>query len=282
MPDNSSPTRVLITGAYGLIGNLVYARLADQPAIYDVYGLAKDTQPSPRAAQREVNAIPDARLRLADIADLDAVRQAVEGIDVVVHLAGDPDGKASWDSVLRNNIIGTHNVFEACRQAGVKRVVYGSTNQVVQGYGRDEAYQPLLAGRWDEIPPGTFHRIDYTQPTRPLTDYACSKVFGEALAHMYAFSHDLSCLCLRIGWVLADDRVPNLRAQTLWCSQRDIIQLIERCINAPVSLRFDVFFGQSENRYNLVDIQHAKDVLGYVPQDRAEDHNGPQILLAPE
>jgi hypothetical protein len=64
---------------------------------------------------------------------------------------------------------------------------------------------------------------------------------------------------------------PSPRAQTLWCSQRDIVQLVERCINAPMSLRFDTFFGQSDNRYNLVDIQHTKDILGYVPQDRAEE-----------
>ncbi|MEP7358514.1 MAG: NAD(P)-dependent oxidoreductase, partial [Anaerolineales bacterium] len=101
---------------------------------------------------------------------------------------------------------------------------------------------------------------------------ACSKVFGEALAHMYAYTHGLSCLCLRIGWVVADDRPPGPRAQLLWCSQRDIVQIIERCLSAPAALRFDIFFGQSANRYNLVDIQHARDVLGYLPQDRAEDY----------
>ena len=54
-------------------------------------------------------------------------------------------------------------------------------------------------------------------------------------------------------------------------SQRDIVQLVERCLNAPDSLRFDVYFGQSNNRYNLVDIEHAREVVGYAPQDRAED-----------
>jgi NAD+ dependent glucose-6-phosphate dehydrogenase len=111
--------------------------------------------------------------------------------------------------------------------------------------------------------------IRHDQPTRPLNYYACSKVFGEGLAHMYAYSHGMSCIVLRIGWVLSDD---SMRSRILWCSQRDIVQLIERCINAPESLRFDVFFGQSDNRYNLVDIQHARDVLGYEPQDKAEEH----------
>ena len=91
---------------------------------------------------------------------------------------------------------------------------------------------------------------------------------------MYASTHGMSCICLRIGWVTADDQVPGShpRARTIWCSQRDIVQLVERCINAPDTLRFDVFFGQSANRYNLVDIQHARDIVGYEPQDNSEDH----------
>jgi nucleoside-diphosphate-sugar epimerase len=270
MPDQP-PLRVLITGAYGLLGNLLYARLAAQPGVYEVYGLAKDTHPSERAAERAVYAIPPERLRLADLTDLAAVSQAVTGMQAVVHLAGDPDGRASWASVLPNNIIGTHNLFEACRQVGVQRVIYGSTNQVVLGYTRDEAYQALREERWADTAPGAPPPIMHMQPARPLSDYACSKVYGEALAHMYAYTHGLSCLCLRIGWVLPDDRVPYPRAQTLWCSQRDIGQLFERCLTAPASLRFDIFFGQSANRHNLVDIQHARDVLGYAPEDRAED-----------
>jgi nucleoside-diphosphate-sugar epimerase len=257
---------VLITGANGLIGNLVYARLADQPEAYDVFAMVRTLRPSARAAGIEFHEIPVERQRLADLQDFAAVRRAVEGMDVAVHLAAEPNGNAGWESVLNNNILGAHNIFEACRLAGVRRVIYGSTNQVVFGYQADEAYRTALTGAADPL-----RRIDHTQPTRPLNFYACSKVFGEALAHMYATTHGLSCLCLRIGWVVDDDRVPGPRAQGLWCSQRDIVQLIERCILAPESLRFDVFFGHSDNHNNLVDIQHARDVLGYEPQDRAED-----------
>jgi NAD+ dependent glucose-6-phosphate dehydrogenase len=125
MTESSSPTKVLISGAYGLIGNLVYARLAAQPDAYDAYDLSKRVEPSARAAAIDVYDIPARRLRLADLSDLAGVRQAVEEIEVVVHLAGDPDGNASWESVLHNNIMGTHNNFEACRLAAVKRVIYG-------------------------------------------------------------------------------------------------------------------------------------------------------------
>src|SRR5262249_21972688 len=146
-----------------------------------------------------------------------------------------------------------------------------STNQVVLGYTGEAAYQALMAGRLDEVAAADYRPIDHTRPARPLSDYACSKVYGEALAHMYAYRHGLSCLCLRIGWVVPDDRVPPGRGRSLWCSQRDIVQLVERCLEAPPALRFDVFFGQSANRYNLVDIEHARAVVGYAPQDRAED-----------
>ncbi len=271
MTENSVVRKVLVTGAYGLIGNLVYARLAEQPDRYAVYGSARRLHPSARAEKMTYWDIPRERLRLADMADFDAVRRAVEDMHTVVHMAADPSGQNGWESVLHNNIIGAHNLFEACRLAGVKRVLYASTNQVVFGYRDRDFYKKLFAvgnlGGAAGLSP-----IDHTQPTRPLNDYACSKVYGEALAHMYAQTHGLSCIVLRIGWVLSDDRPPSPNARVLWCSQRDCVQLVERCILAPDDLRFDIFFVQSDNAYNLVDIQHARDVLGYSPQDRAEDH----------
>src|SRR5437764_603501 len=111
MPATSIQKRVLITGAYGLIGNLVYARLAAQPAAYDVYGLVKTVELSARLGSVEITTIPAGRLRLADVSDLAAVSRAVAGMDAVIHLAADPDGRAGWESVLANNIVGTHNVF---------------------------------------------------------------------------------------------------------------------------------------------------------------------------
>jgi nucleoside-diphosphate-sugar epimerase len=219
----------------------------------------------------EFQTIPAERLRLADLTDFAAMQRAVEGMDVVVHMAADPNGNAPWENVLNSNIIGTYHVFEASRLAGVKRVVYASTNMVVFGYIADEPFKSLREGRFDEVAPEEIPRVNHTQPTRPTTYYACSKVFGEALAHMYSQVHGMSCICLRIGWVTAEDHPPRPHARMLYCSQRDIVQLVERCINAPDSLRFDVFFGQSDNPYNLVDIQHAKDMLGYAPQDNAED-----------
>ena len=263
--------KVLITGANGLIGNLVFASLASQPDLYEPYGLVRRLEPSRRVLPANFHPIPADRLRLADLADFAAVEAALQGMDTVVHMAADASGSSGWESILRNNIIGSHNVFEASRRSGVKRVIFASTNQVVFGYREDEPYQTLFAA--DRVLPEgpefpLFQAISPDRPTRPLNDYACSKVYGEALAHMYAFTHGMSCICLRIGWVTPDDHIPS---RILWCSQRDIVQLVERSIQAPASLRFDIFFGQSDNPYNLVGIQHTRDVLGYQPQDRAEE-----------
>jgi uronate dehydrogenase len=262
------PKKILITGAYGLIGNLLYGHLAQNPQAYDIFGLDRQSHPSRRLPPSKTHVIPDQKFFLGDISDLATVQQVLEGVHTLVHLAADPDGK-EWQSVLTNNIVGAYNIFDASRLAGVQRVIYASTNQVIFGYMREDPYRVYLMGDSTEISPEGFPPIDHTRPLRPLNQYTCSKIFGESLAYMYSQVHGLSCICLRIGWVIDSDYPPTRWGRTVWCSHRDIVQLLERCINAPESLRFDIFFGHSDNRYNLADIQHARDVLGYAPQDGA-------------
>jgi hypothetical protein len=107
---------------------------------------------------------------------------------------------------------------------------------------------------------------------RPLGIYGVSKVFGEVLARHFVDTTPLSIICLRIGWVGEADR-PSAAAQWVnWCSQRDIVQAIDLSIAAPLSLRYDIFFVTSNNRWGYRDLEHARQVLGYVPQDSAEEH----------
>ncbi len=274
MAEHTDPKKVLITGANGLIGSLLYTRLASQLGVYDPYGMDFHARPLPRVAALNLPAIPAEKLHVADLADFVAVQHAVEGMDVVIHLGADTNSSGAWESILSNNITGSYHVFEACRQAGVKRVVFASSNQVVFGYRTEEPYKSLFEGRFDDVSPQDIRPIQVTQATRTLNYYSASKAYGESLAQIYAYVHGLSCICLRFGWVTADDRLATPTARILFCSQRDVVQVIERSINAPDSLRFDVFFAHSDNLYNLVDIQHTKDVLGYVPQDHAEDRIG--------
>ena len=249
--------KVLITGAYGLVGNVAYRWLTATPDRYEVYGLVRRRAASARIPDADLCPIPDARLRVADLTDFAAVQEAVSGMDVVVHLAATPDPHSPWESVQANNVMGSYHVFEACRLAGVaprrlRQHRHGDLRL------RQRGAIPLAAGgasRGGSLP--DLRPIRPDQPTRPRELYAASKVWGEGLAYMYAHTHGLSCIALRIGWVLAEDRVPARWGESVYCSQRDIAQIIERSVAAPDSLRFGVFFGLSDNRYNLADISRA-------------------------
>ena len=249
-----SRKKVLVTGLSGLIGGALRRHLG---ATYDLSGLNRS----------EVPGIPVHR---ADIADLDLIRPAFAGVDVVVHLAAIAGANPPWNQIVSTNVVGTRNVFEAARDAGVKRVIFASSGATVAGYERDSPYADIVAGRYDAVT--TWRRLTHESPVRPSGLYGASKVWGEAVARHYADAEGLSGICLRIGAVNRADRPLALRQFAVWCSQRDIAQMIGRAIDAPDSVRFDVFFVVSDNRWSYRDIDHGRAVLGYEPRDRAEDH----------
>ena len=74
-------------------------------------------------------------------------------------------------------------------------------------------------------------------------------------------------IALRIGWVTDEDAVPEAWGEAVFCSKRDIAQIVRACIDAPDSVHFDIFYGLSDDRYRWVDIAHAREVLGYEPRD---------------
>jgi hypothetical protein len=107
---------------------------------------------------------------------------------------------------------------------------------------------------------------------RPSGLYGASKIWGEALARHYADAYGMSMICVRIGRVHEGDRPASVRDFSVWCSQRDVVSMILRCLTAPASLRFEVFFATSDNRWNYRDLDHPKKILGWTPLDRAEDY----------
>ena len=265
-----APKKVMITGISGIVGSSAYLLMREAPEKYELYGLGRRKVLSDRVKDTRAIDLPEDHHRVADIADFDAVREAVEGMDVVVHMAADPAG-GEWESVLRNNIVGGYSVFEACRQAGVSRVVAASTIQVSTGHRTQAPYNAVSNGQAGPLPEGV-PAVSAQMPAEPRNLYASSKVFNESLCRTYAHSHGMSCLAIRIGWVVGEDNVPNASAEDIWCSQRDIGGLIEACVDAPEDLRFDIFYGMSNNRFLWVDMDNARQKLGFVPQDRAEDH----------
>lgn len=246
--------KVLVTGMSGLIGGAVRRQLEGK---YELCALNR----------RPVDGVP---CHQADIADLSAIRPAFTGIEAVVHLAAVVDTSATWEKVLTHNIIGTYNVFEASRQAGVKRIIYASSGATVSGYERDFPYSALATGRYDQV--SAWQKLTHEMPPRPAGLYGCSKIWGEALARHYSDAYGISVICLRIGAVNREDRPATPRHFSVWCSQRDIAQMVEKCIAAPDNVRFDIFYVVSNNKWSYRDLEHARGVVGFEPQDRAEDY----------
>lgn len=253
---------VLITGAEGLVGTVL------RPGLADKFRLLPLTR-TPQAYSSHV----------ADIQDLAALTPAFQGVDAVIHLAGTVDLSATWEQVLPHNIIGTRNVFEAARLAGVKSVIYASSGHVLGG--EEEAAGSSLYALAD---PRVF---DHLTPASPDTPYAISKLCGENIGRFYAEAHGLRVICVRLGMVIADDdpcsaspgrgrsarlpleeRYPRIRAK--WLSHRDCCQLFQRCLEAE-TVRWAVVFGTSNNPRQIWSLDEARRLLGYAPVDAAPE-----------
>ncbi|SFJ24036.1 NAD(P)-dependent oxidoreductase [Caulobacter sp. UNC279MFTsu5.1] len=231
--------RILLLGAAGGIGSAIRLGLAGR---YGLMRLADITPLAPaRSGEETVH---------ADLLDLPTLVAAMAGIDTVIHMAGvpvEPETNA-WDQVLPANIVGVHNLFEAARRAGVKRVLFASSHHA--------------AG---------FHRRDTptaeTMVPRPDSYYGVSKVFGEAMGRMYADKFGLQVLSLRIG--AYRDRPFDIRQLSVWISPRDMVELV-RCGIEAADFGYATVYGVSGNTRSFWDNSDVA-FLGYAPRDNAED-----------
>ena len=243
-----SPFRLLITGINGRIGGILHNALGN---IHDVVGLD------------QVGPFSDQVLS-ADVAEYSQIAQAIQQfgpLDCIIHLAGNPNVSASWDSVLSANIIGVRNIFEAAREFQVRRVIFASSNHVTGAY---EGFEPNLHLHTQPEPP----KISPQDPIRPDSDYGVSKAFGEAVARYYCARWGIEAVCLRIGSLLSnDDPTTQLRFRKTWLSHRDLVQLVEKSLSANVT--FGIYYGISNNKGAFWDITNARAELGYEPQDDA-------------
>lgn len=233
-----NPKHVVITGAAGNIGSVLREGLRGR---CETLALA-DIAPLGEAAPGEQ------LFENADICDLGGMQAIMESADCVVHLAGMPV-EAPWETILNLNLIGCYNVFEAARRARVKRVVFASSVHAIGFHRRSRT-------------------IDTQVMTRPDTRYGVSKVYGEALGRLYADKHGMSVACLRIG---SFQPKPQDRRQLMtWISHRDMVHLVERCLDHP-AYHYALVYGVSNNRRSNWD-NSPVDWLGYRPQDDAEDY----------
>ena len=198
--------RILITGSKGTIGKILTGNLSND---FDIFGLD----------MKDGEGIRYFKADISRYEELPSLFKEMGSIDCIVHLAADPRPDATWESVLKNNIIGTRNIYECAKQHSVKKVIFVSSNHVTSGYiGYPQPVKKI---------PG-MPIISVNDPVRPDSDYGSSKAFGEIVAKQYLERYGIYSICLRIGYVIENDD-PSIDevAMNIWLSHRDLVHLIK-------------------------------------------------------
>ncbi len=286
------PARVLVTGARGKLGRAVVRHLR---------GIGLDVLAADRAPGGDPRDV-EGEFLTVDLTDYGQVVEAVTGgadehvaVDAVVHLAAVPaPGLTTNASTFANNSAATYNVFAACRAAGIRRVVWASSETV-------------LGLPFDTPPP--YAPVDEDYPPRPESTYSLNKVLEEEMARQFCrWDPELVMVGLRFSNVMdvedyaqfpSFDADPMLRRWNLWgyIDARDGAQAVERGLahgqpgadvfvianadtvmsRSSAELMAEVYPGVRVTRElgeheTLLSIDRARRVLGYEPRHTWRDH----------
>jgi UDP-glucose 4-epimerase len=168
--------RILVTGGAGFIGSHLVEALLESG--YSVRVL--DDLSSGKLSNLPIDRC-HLTLVVGDVADAPTVERAMKDCSAVVHLAAVASVQASVDDPVathQSNFVGTLNICEAMRQAGVRRVVYASSAAIYGNNGEGMA-------------------ITEDTPKNPLTPYAADKLASEHFLDFYRRQHGLEPVILR-------------------------------------------------------------------------------------
>ncbi|MGC4861115.1 NAD-dependent epimerase/dehydratase family protein [Micromonospora sp. DT68] len=290
------PWRVVVTGATGKLGRAVVAHLR---------AVGVDVLAVDRAGGRDPRDV-DGEFLLADLTDYGQVVEAFTGgadehaggVEAVVHLAAVPaPGLMSNATTFANNSAATYNVFAAARAAGIRRVVWASSETV-------------LGLPFDTPPP--YAPVDEEYAPRPESTYSLNKALEEEMArHFCRWSPELVMVGLRFSNVMdvedyaafpSFDADPRARRWNLWgyIDARDGAQAVERALahdrpgadvfiianadtvmtRSSASLMAEVYPGVEIRRElgeheTLLSIDKARRVLGFEPRHSWRNHVDP-------
>ena len=238
--------KVGITGAGGNVGSTLQKGLSDAYEL-SVFDMKEIRQPAGKFVK-------------VDFAEKEKLEGIFDGLDALIHLAGDPRPNAPRQLTMRNNFVAASFAFEEARKAGIKKIVYASSNFYHEG---------AIGGALQGAPR---HLITLDMPPTPLSLYGESKVFGEMLGRHLAHL-GMQFVALRIGWTVPQDN-PALYGgeymRAVFCSKRDLVQAFMKALE--VETDFMAAFAVSNNTKTVFDLAETKKKLGFNPQDNAEDY----------
>jgi nucleoside-diphosphate-sugar epimerase len=237
--------KVGITGAAGNIGTTLQKGLSSnyELTLYDI---------------KEIKPPGQAKFIKVDFAEQKELSGIFDGLDALIHLAGDPRPNAPAQLTLRNNFLATSYVFEEVKRAQIKKVIFASSNFYHEG-----DVLKALEGKLR-------HLITLDMPPTPLSLYGESKVFAENVGrHLSHFG--IQFVALRIGWSVPEDNPAVYDGdymRAVFCSHRDLIQAFTKAVQ--IDTDFLVAYAVSENSRGVFDLAVTKKKLGFYPQDNAE------------
>lgn len=267
-------TRIAITGASGNVGRQATDAFPDDDDELTLFSHSESA---------DLDTTP------LEITDREAFIEALEGQDVLIHLAANPSPGAEWDAVSGPNVEGVYNAYAAAVEHDLERVVFASSNHAVNMGNTASPTQPeSTVDRPDVVRPDT--------PPDPDTYYGVTKVFGEAMGQYYANRHGLDVINLRIGWLLTRDELraeiadrdgPGERfARAMWLSPGDCQRIIHAAATEPLERTPVTAHGISRNAERFLSLSETMLELNYRPQDDAtevltDDDSGRDGLEAP-
>tara|TARA_R110002072_G_scaffold39201_1_gene112791 strand:+ start:412 stop:1062 length:651 start_codon:yes stop_codon:yes gene_type:complete len=209
--------KIAITGISGVVGTVLYEGLKNK---YEIIGIDLNNS--------------DININLMN------PEGVFNEIDIVIHLAGNKNNTDSFENLLEPNIIMCQRVFEECKKAKVKKVIFASSNHVqIKGFNLDGFGNPVkrlekyILSTKDEYYPDSF--------------YGVTKIFGEMLGKYYSeVENAFNFIGIRIGWVINPDLAPNTDYfNCMWLKNDDCIKIFEEAINNKN--QFDILYGVSGN-----------------------------------
>ncbi|MBT3405069.1 NAD(P)-dependent oxidoreductase [archaeon] len=239
--------KVLLLGASGNIGTGFIENYLENQEYQKDYDLI--------IGIHQHNSITDKlKTRKFSLTDLDSLRKAFQGIDVIINLAANPHPEADFENLIDSNLIGAYNVFQIAKEKKVARVIFASSVHAIKGYDLD-------------------YKVRAEDAPKPLTIYGATKAFGEALCYTFSQNSELSCIAIRIGAYAAKEKMHNVCSQRTdyhyVVSQKDLSQLIHKTIIAPEKIKYTILAGISNNKKHSMDLELAKKLVNYNPKDDA-------------